>query len=93
MMDKFRLGLFDNPYVDKERALSQTGQNEFRIKGKIAQQKATVLLKNNALLPLAKGTKIYAEGFNNPDVINNYGELVNDPKEADVIFTAPYDSL
>jgi len=85
LRDKFRLGLFDNPYLSEENALAVAGKKEFRKKGKIAQAKSTVLLKNEALLPLAKGTKIYVEGMITPEDINNYGILVNTPEEADVI--------
>jgi len=85
MFDKFRLGLFDNPYVNEDEALQIAGKNEFREKGKIAQAKSLVLLKNESLLPLKKGTKIYAEGMFDPEVINNNGLLVDDPKEAEVI--------
>jgi len=85
MFDKFRLGLFDNPYVNEDEALQIAGKNEFREKGKIAQAKSIVLLKNESLLPLKKGTKIYAEGMFDPEVINNNGLLVDDPKEAEVI--------
>jgi len=94
MRDKFRLGLFDNPYVNEKEANEIAGSNAFREKGKVAQAKSTVLLKNDQLLPLKKGTKIYAEGMINSEVLNTYGELVNDPLEADVILKrikTPYD--
>ncbi len=94
LRDKFRLGLFDDPYVDEQEALRTAGKNEFREKGKIAQAKSTVLLKNDNLLPLPKGTKIYTDGMLTPDVLNKYGEVVNDPADADVILTrirTPFD--
>ncbi len=92
--DKFRLGLFDNPYVNEKKASEVAGKEEFRRKGLIAQSKATVLLKNKELLPLKEGTKIYAEGMLTPEVLNTYGTLVNDPEDADVILTrirTPFD--
>ena len=85
MRDKFRLGLFDNPFIDESTANDIAGKESFRNLGKIAQAKGTVLLKNDKLLPLKKGTKIYAEGMNNKELLNTYGELVSDPMEADVI--------
>ncbi len=85
LRDKFILGLFDNPYVDEQEALNISGNKEFREKGKNAQAKSTVLLKNENILPLAKGTKIYADGMMSPEVLNKYGIVVNDPSEADVI--------
>jgi beta-glucosidase len=51
---KFRLGLFDNPYVDPDNAERITGSAEHRtLAGKVAE-KVIVLLKNDKnLLPLA----------------------------------------
>ncbi|WP_282161866.1 glycoside hydrolase family 3 protein [Ulvibacterium marinum] len=94
MLDKFRLGLFDNPYVNQEKASEIAGKEEFRKKGLIAQSKATVLLKNKELLPLKKGTKIYAEGMLTPEALNTYGTLVNHPDDADIILSrirTPFD--
>ncbi|WP_297766038.1 glycoside hydrolase family 3 N-terminal domain-containing protein [uncultured Muriicola sp.] len=94
MKDKFRLGLFDNPYVDEQKATQIAGQENFRSKGKIAQAKSMVLLKNEAILPLKEGTKIYAEGMLTPKFLNNSGILVKNPEDADVILkriSTPYD--
>lgn len=94
LRDKFILGLFDDPYVDEQEALKIAGNKAFREKGKIAQAKSTVLLKNKNILPLPKGTKIYADGMLSPEELNKYGEVVNDPSEADVILTrirTPYE--
>ncbi len=85
MKDKFRLGLFDDPYVDEQKATQIAGQDSFRKKGKIAQAKSMVLLKNDALLPLKEGTKIYAEGMITPEVFDEKATLVNNPEDADVI--------
>ena len=94
MRDKFRLGLFDDPYVNETEASKIAGNKAFREMGKAAQSKSVVLLKNDALLPLKKGTKIYAHGMTNSEVLNTYGELVDSPGEADVILTriqTPFD--
>lgn len=94
LRDKFTLGLFDNPYVDVNNATQLAGKKAFREKGLIAQAKSTVLLKNDNILPLKKGTKIYAEGMLDKDVLNQYGLVVSDPSEADVILSrlkTPYD--
>ena len=85
LRDKFILGLFDDPYVDEEKALKIAGKNEFITKGKEAQAKSTILLKNKGLLPLAEGTKIYADGMINPEVLNTYGQVVDDIDDADII--------
>lgn len=94
MRDKFRLGLFDDPFVDESKANDIAGKESFRSLGKIAQAKGTVLLKNENLLPLKKGTKIYAEGMNEKELLNAYGEVVDDPMEADIIVkrtNSPFD--
>ncbi|WP_422079718.1 glycoside hydrolase family 3 protein [Ulvibacterium sp.] len=94
MRDKFRLGLFDDPYVNEKKASEIAGKAEFRKKGLIAQSKATVLLKNEDLLPLREGTKIYAEGMLTPEALNTYGTLVNNPDDADIILSrirTPFD--
>lgn len=85
MRDKFILGLFDDPYVDIKKAGTIAGKQSFREKGKVAQGKSTVLLKNDNLLPLKKGTKVYASGMTSTDVLGTYGEVVRNVEEADVI--------
>lgn len=95
MKDKFRLGLFDEPYVDEFEASEIAGNEAFRTKGREAMAKSTVLLKNDDLLPLKMGTKIYADGMVVPESLNGFGELVSDPKDADVILTrikTPFDA-
>ena len=94
LRDRFILGLFDNPYVNEEQALKITGKSEFLTKGKEAQAKSTVLLKNKGLLPLKEGTKIYTDGMINPEIINKYGIVVDDISEADIVLTrirTPFD--
>ena len=50
---KFRLGLFDNPYVDPDYAEKTTNSTEHRALALKAAQKAVILLKNDKnLLPL-----------------------------------------
>ena len=94
LKDKFILGLFDDPYVDEAKAPEIAGKPEFVARGKEAQAKSMVLLKNEALLPLKKGTKIYADGMLHPEALDKYGTVVKDIAEADVIVTriqTPYD--
>ena len=94
LKDKFILGLFDNPYVDEEKAGEIAGKEAFRRAGKEAQARSMVLLKNEELLPLKKGTRVYAEGMLHPETLNKYGRVVNTPEEADVILLrlhTPYD--
>ncbi len=50
---KFRLGLFDNPYVDPDHAEKSTNSSEHRALALKTAQKAIILLKNDRdLLPL-----------------------------------------
>ena len=94
LRDKFRLGLFDNPYLDEAEALKIAGNEAFMEKGKEAQAKSMVILKNEALLPLEKGVKVYAEGFSNLEVLEPFAEVVKTPADADVIvkrMTTPWD--
>lgn len=82
--DKFRLGLFDNPYVDTE-TLDIVGNPSFVTKGREAQRKALVLLKNeNDFLPLSSSTKVYVEGMAE-NVVTSHPQIVSDISDADVI--------
>jgi beta-glucosidase len=84
---KFVQGLFDNPYVDPDKAYSTIGKPEFRQEGELDQKKSIVLLKNDTInkmpvLPLKKGIKIYIQNIN-PEVASAYGTIVNSPSKAD----------
>ena len=82
LRDKFRLGLFDNPYLNPDN-LELLGRADFVEKGKEAQRKALVLLKNeNHLLPLSRDKKVYVQGMEKPEL---FPQLVSQPKAADVI--------
>jgi len=59
----FRLGLFEDPYLDPDASAKIVGAPEFVEAGLDAQRRSVILLKNQAqLLPLKKGTKIYVPG-------------------------------
>jgi len=80
----FRLGLFENPYVDPERAKATVASAEFLAAGYAAQVRSTVLLKNaDDLLPAASGRRIYVEGLSR-DAAAAFGTVVDDPKAADL---------
>ncbi len=85
LRDKFRLGLFDDPYVDVKSANEKVSTPEFNQKGYEAQVKSLVLLKNeNDLLPLSSKTKIYVEGFDK-ELAKEYAEVVDQVAEADIV--------
>lgn len=53
---KFKLGLFENPYVDESRAATIHNNPEHRRTARLAAQRSMVLLRNEGnLLPLVKG--------------------------------------
>lgn len=53
---KFRLGLFDNPFVDESAAAAHHNNPEHRQFARVAAQRSAVLLRNeNNFLPLPKG--------------------------------------
>lgn len=85
LRDKFRLGLFDNPYVEEDRAATIVAQDLFTEEGKQAQAKSTVVLKNDDLLPLKKGTRIYLDGVSNPEAFGKRGVVVERLEEAEVV--------
>lgn len=59
----FRVGLFENPYLDPVESGKIVGAPEFVAAGLEAQRRSVVLLKNqNSALPLKKGAKIYVPG-------------------------------
>jgi len=97
LKDKFRLGLFDNPYVNAEKANQIVGKKEFVELGKLSQRKAIVLLKNSESstgksLPLDKNTKIYVENID-IETAAGYGTVTDNPEEADFAIlrlTTPY---
>ena len=62
LQEKFELGLFENPYVDVEKAQKLVGNAEFQQKADLAHRKSIVLLRNDAkLLPLTQKTKVLLE--------------------------------
>ncbi|PCE64257.1 glycoside hydrolase family 3 protein [Sediminicola luteus] len=85
LRDKFRLGLFDNPYVDVDKAEKVAGAENFRVAGLKAQAKSTVLLKNSGqTLPLSTGIKLYVHGVDDKSPYANWATLVETPAEADM---------
>ena len=56
----FRLGLFEDPFLDVEESLAIIGNAEFMKAGLRAQQQSIVILKNkNNIFPLKKGIRLY----------------------------------
>lgn len=98
LMEKFALGLFENPYVDEDAAEKIVGNSKFQESANLAMRKSIVLLRNETnTLPLKPKTKIYFEsyfqrrGAASPSVVyksnkNNFNvEFVKTPEEADYV--------
>jgi beta-glucosidase len=66
LLEKFTLGLFENPYVDEDAAEKLVGNARFQARADVAMRKSIVLLRNEAKsLPLKPGTKVYFESYFN----------------------------
>lgn len=60
LVNIFRVGLFENPYVSPEKAAAIVGSKDFVAAGYDAQRKSIVLLKNEGgVLPLGKKVRVY----------------------------------
>ncbi|WNG36808.1 glycoside hydrolase family 3 protein [Archangium violaceum] len=98
LLQKFQQGLFENPYVDVERASKVVGNPTFQEEATEAQRRSLVLLENkNKLLPLgANIRKVYLHGIDGA-VAATYGlTVVSTPEEADVAImrtVAPFETL
>jgi beta-glucosidase len=80
----FRMGLFENPYSDEDRASATVGSPAHRAAGLDVQRKSAVLLQNQEradgtkALPLKAGSKVYILGDFNEATVRSYGyEVVN----------------
>jgi beta-glucosidase len=86
---KFKLGLFDDPFVDADAAESLTGTTEYIEAGLEAQRRSVVLLKvgelpdGTAALPIRNHPKLYVENTSS-EVAGRYADVVASPSEADV---------
>ncbi|MFP6663876.1 MAG: glycoside hydrolase family 3 N-terminal domain-containing protein [Deltaproteobacteria bacterium] len=91
LRDKFRLGLFDDPYVDPDAASEICGQEAFLRAGEQAQRESIILLQNavkpgaqGKFLPLPATASVYVEGFD-PAVVARYATVADTIEEADVV--------
>ena len=87
LKEKFRLGLFDDPFVDADRAERIVGGAETRAEGIAAQAASYTLLKNAddgpAHLPLKPALRLYVEGLA-PEAVGDRAVIVDSPDQADV---------
>ena len=74
LMNMFRTGLFENPYVDPARATKLVGNPDFMRQGYDAQLKSAVLLKNHGkALPQAGRKKVYVPKRHYPAFAGRFG--------------------
>jgi len=86
LRDKFRQGLFENPFVDPAQAEVILGQPETHAEALAAQRRSLVLLKNDrGALPLAATSrKVFVHGID-ADVVRGKGfHVVDDAGEAEL---------
>jgi beta-glucosidase len=98
--EKFKLGLFENPYVDEKKANEIVGNASFQAKADLAQRRSIALLRNvDKSLPLNGDIKVYFEEYYRPHgrpgnsepliyTKANYDNritFVNTPDEADIV--------
>lgn len=79
---KFRLGLFDNPYIDPQKAVGLVGSKEHIALSLQTARESIVLLKNSGdALPLSKNlSSIAVIGPNADNLTNQCGVWTKDPK-------------
>ena len=83
LLQKFQLGLFDNPFVDESLVPQIFGAPESVAAGHETQESAMTLLKNEGrTLPLQGRPKLYIKNMN-AEVVSRYAEVVEDPEKAD----------
>ncbi len=85
LLVKFRLGLFDDPYVDEGVAAETVGCHDFVAAGLAAQAASVTVLKDpRGLLPLRDGgIRVYVEGLSAEDA-TALGTVVGRPEDADL---------
>ncbi len=103
LLQKFQLGLFEQPYVDADAAGTIAGRPEFVRDGEAAQAKAVVLLDNKSvgvtgkpILPInPAGKKVFLVNVAAAEAKKAGFTVVDDPSKADVAIIrapAPYQS-
>ena len=74
LLNSFRPGLFENPYVDVEESMAYVGSPALMDEGYKQQLKSVIMLKNSKkALPLARKTKVYIPNRVVPAMRNYWG--------------------
>lgn len=78
----FRVGLFENPYLDLNYSEQIVMNDSFINEGREAQQKSMVLVKNvNKVLPIKQGTKLYIPKRYTPKTMGWFGNVTPEKTE------------
>ena len=87
LTQKFRLGLFDNPYVDETLPATTVDTDDHRrVAYQAALESITLLENKGGILPLRSGTKVAVVGPNADEMYNQLGDYTA-PQDPDRIVT------
>lgn len=87
LLNSFRTGLFENPYLDPAVSEEIVGKPEFMEKGYQAQLKSVVMVKNSGnVLPVKDKKKVYVPQRYFPELVNFFG--VKTPERYEDVFAA-----
>lgn len=76
LLNIFRTGLFENPYLDPAHSAQVVGSPDFMAEGYDAQVKSTVMLKNHKnILPIKENKKVYIPGRHVPAYMGFWGYM------------------
>jgi len=78
---KFRMGLFEDPFVDRDEALETVGHEDHREVAREAARDSMTLLKNDDLLPLDGAGDVFVAGPNADDKVSQVGGWSVDAEE------------
>ena len=82
---KFEMGLFENPYVDVEKAKKQVRSDSNKNVALVTAREVITLLKNKGnTLPLSKKTKVLVCGPNADNVYNLLGDYTSPQEDGNV---------
>ena len=82
LLNMFRVGLFENPYLDPAETQKIVGNPEFMKEGYEAQLKSVVMLKNHAqALPLKDKKKVYVPKRHFPAIPGMWGGISEEKTE------------
>lgn len=86
MMNSFRTGLFENPYLDIDKTVATVGCPEFMEAGYKAQLKSIVMLKNSgSVLPVQKMAKVFIPKIYEPGRAGMFGGAASEGRWVDPV--------